>query len=213
MASLQDLSGLSETLKTTFILFLVILIVGSLIALIIFLVNNKKKYTYLCYIIENAGSDNIVMSRDDGGVFVDKKTGNKRFFLKKNNVGLDPDKVPWILSPKGIPVVFLEKDGLKNFKYIDFRLYNDGQPADIFVGEEDVNWALNSYARAKNLFNNSLLQTLMPYLGMLIMGIMIIIMLVLLFQKFEVLNHVATSLERASSNLAQANSGTVVVPT
>ncbi len=86
MVSLQDASGLAGTLKTTFILFLFVLIIGGLVALILFAINNKKKYTHLCYIIENAGSDNIVMSRDDGGIYVDKKTGNKRFFLKKNPI-------------------------------------------------------------------------------------------------------------------------------
>jgi dipeptidyl-peptidase-4 len=41
------------------------------------------------------------VSSDVGGVFVDTKTNNKRFYLKNSDVGLDPDNIPFILNGKG----------------------------------------------------------------------------------------------------------------
>jgi hypothetical protein len=172
---------------------------------------NRKRYTHTCVILESIGGKNLVVDTDEGGISIDPKTNNKRFFLKKGNVGLDPDSIPWFPRKDGKPIVFLLKFGLKNYKYVNMKFF-DSDSYKIEVGEEDVNWALNSYARAKALFNTTLLQQILPYIGIMLMGIFIVIMLVIVFNKISVLNDVAVALQHVADTLIQLKSGTTVLP-
>ena len=170
-----------------------------------------KRNDTTCIILEEDGFGSTSMVRDLAGVYVDNKTQNKRFFLKDNNVGLNPDKIPYIRNIKGKKYVFLRKVGLKNFNYINLDQLFTENPK-IMVGEEDVNWAINAYERQKKVFGTTLLQQLLPYIGITIMGVFILGMLVVLFQKVEVLAEVAEAFKEAAQAFAQAKSGTTVVP-
>lgn len=154
--------------------------------------------------------DGISGGSDKAGIFVDTKTKNKRFFLQKANVGLDPDNVPWKMMPSGLfgakRTVYLLRTGLKNFQF----LFIDVKPnpgVSISVGEEDVNWAINAYERQKKVFAESLLIQLLPYFALAFVSIIILILFFQLFKNFDVLKDVALALKEA----AQAVSGTTVI--
>jgi len=155
--------------------------------------------------------DNLSAGTDKAGIFVDAKTKNKRFFLKKGNVGLDPDNVPWKMIGGGWfggkKTVFLKRTGLKNFQFININIQGNPQ-TKIEVGEEDVNWAINAYERQKKVFSESTLLMLMPYFALAFVSFTILILFIQLFKNFGVLKEVAANLAIA----AQATSGTTVIP-
>lgn len=171
---------------------------------------NWKRYDTLVYIIEHASGDTLMISSDQGGVYVEKKTNNKRFFLKKNDVGLNPDNIPYIINSKGQKAVFVLKTGLKNFHYLDMKFLKDLK-FKVEVGEEDVNWALNAYEKHKKVFGETLLQKLLPYIGIALMGLFILAMIVVVLQKMNVLVEVAEAFKEVAKINAQAGSGTAII--
>lgn len=172
----------------------VIIIGGGFVTLMLYFYFKWKKYSeYDCTIWDEG---KITETKDTAGVFVDQKTRNKRLFLRKANVGLDPDNVPYKIGKNGKKIVYLLKSGLKNFKYIDIKV---NEPTlEINVGEEDVNWAVNAYERQKKMFNQSLLMQLMPFIALAFTAIIILIIFIYFFKDFEVLKDVAINLKEAS---------------
>ena len=163
----------------------------------------QKRYReYKCVIWERDGFGQLNETYDDAGIFVDKKTNNKRFYLKKANVGLNPDNVPYIPSKRKI--VYLLRTGLKNFQFIKPNVSNPG--ITLSIGEEDVNWAINAYERQKKLFNQNVLLQYLPFIALAFTSIIILIIFIYFFKDFDVLKDVALSLKEA----AQAMHGTVI---
>lgn len=187
-----------------------ILIIGGVFYVGLRLYLEWKRHDTICIVLEEDGFGSTNMTMDKAGVYVDSKTKNKRFFLKQNNVGLNPDRIPYVKNVKGKKYVILRKIGLKNFNYVHLdELFTDNPR--IVVGEEDVNWAINAYERQKKVFGSTLLQQLLPYIGLAIMGIFMLGMLALLFQKIGVLAEVAQAFEGAAQAFAQMNAGTAVI--
>jgi len=163
----------------------------------------KKRYSeYKCVVWERDGFGQLNETYDKAGIFVDNKTKNKRFFLKKANVGLNADNVPYIPSKRKI--VYLLRTGLKNFQFIKPNISNPSINLD--VGEEDVNWAINAYDRQKKLFNQNILMQYLPFIALAFTSIIILIIFIYFFKDFSVLKDVALALKEAS----QAQQGTVI---
>lgn len=206
----MELSGMLSGILPILMICLVVLIIGTIIIFGIVKYRDYKRYDILCFIIERASGGIPIIDKDIGGVFVDGKTNNKRFFLKTNGVGLDPDNIPYIMNSKGQKVVYLLRFGLKNFKYINIKLPSEDTYL-IQVGEEDVNWAVNAYEKYKKVFGTSLLDKLLPYIGIAIVGMITLGIIYVLVQKFEILQGTATALEHAAQAIAQASSGTAII--
>jgi hypothetical protein len=200
-----------STLITAGIVSLTTIIIGTIVVFAVRQYMLWKRYDTIVYTIEHASGDTLMISRDEGGVYVEKKTNNKRFFLKQNDVGLDPDKIPYIINTKGQKAVFVLKTGLKNFRFLDMKFLKD-QKFTIEVGEEDVNWALNAYERHKKVFGTTLLEKLLPYIGIALMGLFILAMIVVVLQKMNVLVEVAEAFKEVAKINAQAGSGMAILP-
>ncbi len=156
-----DLSGFASNAISLFIMVFVGLILTAVVVGFVWSYRKKKKYSqYSCVIFEKDGFGHLKCGRDQAGIFIDPKTNNKRFFMLKNKVGLNPDNIPYIETGTKREV-YLIRNGLKNFSFIRFNF--DKHNPLIEVGEEDVNWAVNSYDAAKKRFSNSLLMQLMPF--------------------------------------------------
>lgn len=185
---------------------LLILIIGGLLVLGVWLFIKWKKYSqFKCVIWGRDAFGNIRQTVDDAGIFVDSKTKNKRFFLRKANVGLEPDDIPVV----GKKTVYLLRTGLKNFRFIK-PSFDDGV-FGINVSEEDVNWAVNAYERQKRLFNQNILMQYLPFMLLGFVSIVILIIFIYFFKNFDVLKDVALELKEASVQIAQARAGTVIV--
>jgi hypothetical protein len=195
------------------LVFLVVLIgVG-----VYFYSQSKKFKQFRCIIFSKDALNNALMEIDDAGIFTDKSTNSKRFFLRKHNVGLDPDKVRHVQSGNQ-KFVYLRKYSTKNFAFIDVTSLLKEIP-ELFVTEQDVNWAIHDYRKHKALDKKN---PFMEFAGPITFGFAVIATLILcvwLFKQFDVLKDVAgaistasESLKQAAQQIAAAQSGTKIIP-
>jgi hypothetical protein len=206
----KGVSGLAGGLiDVAFILMIVLLSVAILIG-IYFLIKNFTRYKQFKVVIwEVLDSGGIRVSYDNAGIFVMKKTGNKLLYLKRSNVGLNPDLINYIIDSKGKKVIYLLRYGFKNFVFINPVADNLGK-LDFKVGEEDVNWAVNSYEANKKRFSQSLLVQLLPFMVLALVCIIILILMVSLFKQFSVFAQVAEAIREAAASLSAVKSGAVI---
>lgn len=205
-----DLAGISSTALNIFVLVMSILVFGGLIVGGVWFYLQYKRFSqFKCVIFERDGFGQLIETYDKAGVFVDNKTKNKRLFLKKNKVGLDPDTIPYLPSVGGKRIIYLLKTGLKNFHYLNINVTKPG--VTLSVGEEDVNWGINAYERGKKMFSQSLLMQLLPFIAIAFTTIIILIIFIYFFKNFDVLADVAEALQKAAEAYAQAETGTVVI--
>lgn len=207
--ALEDLAG--SALSVTIIVIFAVVMLG-LFGLGYWLYLRRKLYAqFVCIVWERDGFNQLRQKYDSAGIFVDKKTNNKRFFMKKANVGLEPDNVPYIPGPDGKNYVYLIRTGLKNFRYVRPNINADGG-LTFTVGEEDVNWSINAYERQKKMFSNNMLMQYLPFILLAFVSIVILIIFIYFFRHFGDLRLAAEALKEASVNLAAAKAGTTILP-
>lgn len=209
MAGIGDiLGGVGSSVATFGVIMIVCLLVAGVVGFAIFAYTKYKKYKqYKMVIWERDAFGNVKQYFDDAGVFVDKKTNNKRLFLRRANVGLEADNIPYIDAPKGVRLVYVVRRGLKNFQYIKPTIGADD--FDFQVTEEDVNWAVNAYERQKKMFANNLLLQYMPFILLAFISIIILIMFIYFFKDFGVLREVAVAFKDAATAFAQSQGGVI----
>jgi|TARA_Y100000310_G_scaffold304896_1_gene344511 hypothetical protein len=209
MVDLASVSNVGMTVLWIVIFLLMGLIAAGIIGGGVWLYLNSKRWKeYKVFIWERDGFGQLNQKEDSAGIFVDVKTKNKRFFLKKANVGLDPDDVPYLPSGNK-KVVFLFQTGLKNFHFIKPNIDDTGITLE--VGEEDVNWAINAYDRQKKLFDQSKLMQFLPYIALAFVSIIILVIFIYFFKEFGSLKDMAEALRDLSKNALQAKTGTVII--
>jgi len=208
MALIEDIS--SGALGIAVLLIILALVIGAVIG-ISYLISNWKKYQQFdIEIWQQDGFGQFNVKHDSGGIFIDGKTKNKRLFLKKANVGLDPDNIPYLPSATGKKKILLLQTGLKNFKFI--KPVITGGLLTFTVGEEDVNWAINSYERQKKLFAQSWLIQYMPFIMLAFTSIIILILFINLFKQIPEIKEIVLVMREIAASLAQAKAGTVIIP-
>lgn len=191
------------------VIIISILFVGGSVGGFTYLALKWRQYNqFVVRIFERNGFDEFELLKDKAGIFVDSKTKNKRFFMRKMKVGLNPDNVPYIRE-EGSKVVYLLRTGLKNFHFIRMKPHNPS--VTLSVGEEDVNWAMQDYDKAKKMFIRTKLLDYMPYIGLAFTGIIILIMFMYFFKEFGTLKDVAVAMSDAAKSMAQYKTGTAVI--
>jgi uncharacterized membrane protein len=212
MALMDSLNGMGTGALSIFVIGALVVLVVAVIGVGYWLHRQRKKYSaYRCVVWERDGFGQLRMLFDDAGIFIDKKTNNKRFFMKLANVGLEPDNIPYLPASDNKKYVFLLRTGLKNFTFIKPNVGPTGQIV-LKVGEEDVNWAINSYERQKKIFASNTLMAYMPFIALAFVSLVILVIFIYFFRNFKVLAQVADSLNLAAQAMAQASSGTLVLP-
>ena len=197
-----DGSAIADMSLTIAIILLSLLIFGGFAWLGLWAWMKKKRFDEFDVVIwTKDGFGQIVQKVDKAGVFLDRKTMNKRFYLKFANVGLDPDNVPYIVQ-NGRKKVYLQQVGLKNFKFIKPNYTDDEIKFE--VGEEDVNWASNSYERQKKIFGDNKLLQYLPFIILAFVCLVILILFIYFFKQFPVLKETALAFKEAAVALAQA---------
>ena len=199
----------SGALNVGIMLIVTIVAIGVIIGLAIVIRHAKKYSQYKIVIYSKDTFGQIKQEYDQAGIFVDKNTRNKRLFLKKNNVGLNADQIPYISDAKGKKTIYLYKVGLKNFKYIKVTVNTETDNIKTHVGEEDVNWAINAYERAKKSFTQTMLMQYLPFIVLAFVSIIILIMFLYFFQQFSVLKELGVALQSTAQTLA---GGSTVLP-
>ena len=197
---------------------LISLLVLAVAGLFAWWIWREKRYDTKTFIIDvdyETGQINGIKPFGRAGVFVDGKTKNKRFFLKGDTVGLDPDKVPYInLIGGSSPIaprrgVIMIQTGLKNFRFIRPTI-NANKTLLFKVGEEDVNWAINAYERQKKVFGTSLLEKILPYIPLVIITFGLVVIIVTVFKNLPAVKELLVEMKGITENLARAQMGTVV---
>lgn len=168
----------------------------------------KRYKEYECIIFAKEGMNQWYQKKDVAGVFVDNKTKNKMFFMRGANVGLNADHIPFVTGSRGNKTVYLIQVGLKNFRFIKMNPTTD--TFSIKVGEEDVNWALNTYEKQKKDFGQTLLAQLLPYFGIAFVTVGVIIIFVYLFKEMGVMKDVALAFRDAAQIMAESRAGEVL---
>ena len=194
-----------------FIWIAVFFLVGILGFAAWYITRHYMRYSqYECFIFYKDGFGQLSYKKDKAGIFVDPKTKNKRFFLKKNNVGLSPDNVPVLPGTKN--TVFLAQYGLKNFSYVRIKM-DDIDKIMFNVGEEDVNWAVNAAEREEKKWRvkDRLLQY-MPYISLALVAIIILVMFIYLFKEIPSMLGEMKQILLEAQKLSAMNQGTTVIP-
>lgn len=188
----------------------ILILAGGIVVILValaggyFLKRAVRFNQFVCIIWEKDGLGNVAQRTDKAGIFVDPVTKNKRFFIKKANVGLEPDNIPYIQMGKK-KYVYLVRTGLMNYKYIKPRIADD--VLTFTVGEEDVNWSINAYERQKVTFNSKKWLQYLPYISLAVAAFVILILFIYFFRELSVLRDFGQALVTSSENLKYANMG------
>lgn len=208
MVDVSNLTQMGTGFLRVAIMMIAGLIISGVLGFAIHMILNWYRYQqFKCVIFKRDALGQIEQLHDTAGIFVDSKTNNKRFFLKRNKVGLCPDNVPVISGRKR--TVYLMQHGLKNFRFIKMDI---GDNFNLNIGEEDVNWAINAYERQKKLFSQSMFMQLLPFIAIAFTSIIILIIFIYFFKEFSSLREFAIVMKDVAANMAQMNSGTTVIP-
>lgn len=185
---------------------LILIILASIVAVVWYFNSQSKKWKqFVCIIFTKDAFGNAIREVDQAGIFVDKVTGMKRFFIKKANIGLDPDNVKYILSSDGkVRYVYLRRYAPKNYAFYDFTSLLSNDKPGLSVTEQDVNWALQEYRKHKALDNKNFWSQYGTYVIWGFAVISTLVLFALLVQKFEVLSNVASAINGAAQALKEA---------
>lgn len=201
----------------------ILFIIGVMIG-VYFLLMYMRRYSQFKVIIwDNDGFGNIREKYDQGGIFVDKKTNTKRLWLRKANIGLDCEYVPYIPAEKStmfgmsksiVNIVYLIKIGEKNYRYLKPKF--DAQNFGVKVSDEDVNWAINDYEKAKAIYNKEGLMKYLPAIVFVVVIVVIMIILISFFKEMGTMKDVASSFKATAEIMAKVYNvqmnGTSTVP-
>lgn len=202
-----DWAGVADGLFTIALIFGSILFAGGFSALAFFLTKEWDKYRqFKCIIWHRDGFGQLCAKRDTAGIFLHKKTNTKRLFIKKARVGLPPDNLCYIRTGKD-KVIYLWQCGLKNFRFIKPNIQDNN--ISFTVGEEDVNWGINSYEASKKAFYNSKWAEYAPMIMFVIAVIAITVMIIFVLKKFDAIAQAAAVFKDATKNLAVAKASVV----
>jgi hypothetical protein len=188
------LEGLADKALNIIAITMVVLVLGGGMAAATWAYMGFRRYKqFVCRVWSKDAFGQLVETKDDAGIFVDRKTKNKRLFLRKAKVGLRCDKVPYV--PVGNKkVIYLLRTGLKNFRFIDLKISNPD--VKLKVGEEDV----NAYAKQKAIFSQNLWLQYLPFITIAFVTIVIMVTFIFFFRKLDTLEQFGLHLE----NMAKA---------
>lgn len=205
----QITSVANASLNIGKIIVVMLLGLGTVAGLGWLLVQWQKFGQFRCVIWSKDAFGHIRETYDKAGIFVDSRTKNKRFFMRKGKAGLDPDNVPVVYNKKGKAIVYLYKSGEKNFSFLKPKINENNFSLE--VTEEDINWALNDYQKAKIRFEQSKLLQFMPYIALAFVSIIILVIFIYFFKDFDVLVQVANSLREAAIEIGKAKMNSTII--
>ena len=209
-------SGIGKTI----VLILLGLAVFVLIYFLITKMNSKKKFDYTVRIFrKDANGDIIEQPNERGGIFIDKKTNYRLFFLKKLKFGLNPDNIPYkmkiingFLGQRAIKIVNVMQTGLRNYQYLTPEF---GNPSLKFiVNDTDVANAINAYERNIKQFSSTMMQNIIAVGGMVFIFLTIVVGLYLIFKEGgfngALIKELSANAKVISENMVQAAGVTIV---
>lgn len=191
-----------------FVNFILIILFVVFVIGIIFVIMKMGRYSqYKITVFQRLNNNQLYIRHTTGGVFTDKKTKRKQLFIKGNRGAMNPDDIPIIPGTKGKKHILILQTGDKSYRYIKPSIEN--LDLRIEVGEEDVNWAIQDYEKAKSSYwENTLLQYI-PFITQMVVSIVVLVMFIYLVNKLDVFVDVASSFSEAAKSFTNLQSGAV----
>lgn len=120
---------------------------------------------------------------DKGGIFIDSRSGNKRFNLKRCQAGLTCDNVPTI-PIDGKPWVWISRFSSTDYRFMRISFDEAAQDYKVTIDEEDINSSVQHYDVAvAALRKKSVWATLLPLIVIFIAVFFTFIIAITLIQK------------------------------
>ena len=223
MAMIDNIGPLMGLLGKTLISILTVLFICGIIVMVFYLwMKNKqyKKYKVLIYKRKRNqdGTKTLVfVGTDKAAIKYDRKLKRRYFHLKKNNVHLGEEEtddldenreldVPSIPSESGGETVFLEKLGPKKFAFGDPNIIHG--EVKVIVSEADSAEATRAYDINAKLAGKDGWKWAGP-IAFAVFAVLIVVLIAVVLQKFEILQDVVTGLDKVSQTLMQGRSAAV----
>lgn len=210
---LTGMSGAASTFINIALIFIAIIVIVGLFGGITWLILDNKRYSqFKVRVWQKDLWGQIIDTTDRAGIFVDRKTNNKRLFIKKGKVGLDCDSIPYTTNEKGQKIIYLYKFGEKNYSFLKPQIDKDKNWFVMKVTEEDINWGINAYERSKKLFATNGLLQYMPYIALAFVAIVILVIFIYFFREFGTLQQTGEALRDAAIALKDYRSNMTILP-
>lgn len=196
-AILETVKPVAQTsLNIGLIVIVGLFVVGVMGVLVYLWYRNRKWKQFEARIWQQDAFGQIVEKTDDAGIFVDRITKAKRFFMRRSKSSLSADEVP-IVMLGAKKVVYIRQNGMKNFEYVKPSALNDQPPLKI-VSEQDVNWAVLDYERQKNTFEKNKWLQYLPMIAIIVVAVIIMIIFIYFFKQLDILREFGHSLVEAA---------------
>ena len=162
--------------------------------------------------VEHATTSLVWVGLDKGAILKDRKTKKVFLVLKKANFRMEPE-FETIPKESGGQAIFVEKVGYKQYVYL--KPVSVEGDINFSITREDVADAMVSFDRNAALYKPGISQWL-PIIGIGIFGVIVIVLIAMILNKFDILAEVASKLEGTAKIIAEAKqsavSSDVVVP-
>tara|TARA_R100000656_G_scaffold114639_3_gene87065 strand:- start:1558 stop:2181 length:624 start_codon:yes stop_codon:yes gene_type:complete len=196
----MEVTVLAEgVLKALFYGFGTLMVLGTLGG-VVYMIRQSMLYKDLVVIRFLDKNGNIQKQLDRGGVFKDYKTRNKLYRLKgaKHQIGINVVNVEHTTGGKRLVELF-RKDR-NTYCSFDERIIDETK-LDVLVNDGDVDWAINQFDSYKKTFAASNFMQLLPYIGITLMFLGLIVIGIYLIKAYpELIN----GINAAAQNLAEA---------
>jgi len=224
MAMFETLNSMVGMLGNTIILILIAVIFCAMLIGIVYLFLRQKRFKKYKLLIfkrktDSEGRETLVFCDiDKGAVLMDKKLKRRYLVMKKANFRLGEEErsdfdenrdlnIPSIPSEQGGEIVFLEK--------LAPRKYAIGQPimfsgkAKIIISDADCAEAIRQYDLNAKYYGGSDMAKWIGPISFAVFAVLIVILISVIMNKFDVLKEVSENLMRASEVLAQGRNSAI----
>jgi len=205
----EYISGFMSSAFMSKIFFTLMMVaVLAVISLGLYFFVHFKKYRDKVVILKRIDDEGRVTRRFDfGGVFR-TKSGGVEYRLLRSKAVLDVSNYKYIPNDVKGRTVFVYQHEENNYTFAFPKLVN--QDIEITVGQEDVTGAIRDFEKFSNAFNKqSVFMQILPMVGLIVFAFTVIVVLAMLFQKFDVLSSLADSLKETASTLAHMRQAAV----
>lgn len=204
-----DLTGVGTKILTTLLYSLVAIFGAVFLAGIVYYLNHRGKYKDFVIIRSKDQNDNLQVTFDRGGVLKSRKTQNTFYQLLKDKQALiNVASIKYTYSRKGRKVVELFNTGNGNYVSLSPTIDNENIKYD--VSKSEVDWAVDQFSAFQKAFTGrSKLWELLPYLGLVLMFIALIIIGIYLIKAYPELVKGISSAANSMKETAKIQAGII----
>ena len=204
-----DLTGVGTKILTTLLYALVGIIGGGALAALVYYFNFRAKFKDFVIIRSKDQNGNLQVSFDSGGVLKARKTNNTFYQLRKDKKAkLNVASIKYTFSRKGKKIVELFDTG--NGNYISLSPTINNEEVKYEVSKSEVDWAIEQFISFQKAFTGkSRLWELLPYVGLVLMFIGLIIIGLYLIKAYPELVSGIASAASSMAEVARIQAGIV----